>query len=62
MEWSKLFYVLGALFAAWLLYHSIKNNPQAFSSDNLSKSFFTVGILALLLIGFIAILVLFLRR
>jgi hypothetical protein len=61
MEWGKLLYVIGAALLIWLLYRQIKGNPEMFSRTNLSKSFFTLGILALLLIGFIGLLVVMLR-
>lgn len=61
MEWGKLFFVIGAALMVWFIYRSIRSNPQAFSKENLSKSFFTLGMLALLLIAFIGLLVLMLR-
>ena len=61
MEWAKIFYVIGAIIIAGLIFISIRSNPQAFSRHNLSRSFFAIGILALLLIGFIALLVFWLR-
>lgn len=62
MEWGKLFYVLGAILAAGLMWWTIRSNPQMFTRKNLSRSFFTLGILALILIVFIALLVWFLRN
>lgn len=61
MEWGKLLYVIGAALLIWLLYRQVKGNPEMFSRTNLSKSFFTLGILALLLIGFIGLLVVMLK-
>lgn len=61
MEWQKVLYLVGALFAAWLIYRSFRNNPQAFSRESIGKSVFTIGILALILIAFIALLVLLVR-
>lgn len=61
MEWGKLFFVIGAALMVWFIYRSIRSNPQAFSKENLSKSFFTLGVLALLLIAFIGLLVMMLR-
>lgn len=59
-------YQILALMAAglivWLLYRSIKGRPEQFSRENLSKSFSTMGILALILIVFIALLVFMLRH
>jgi hypothetical protein len=57
----KLLAVLGAGIILWYLYTSVKRNPETFSKENFSKSFSTMGILALGLIGFIALLVFMLR-
>ncbi|MFT3741751.1 MAG: hypothetical protein QM752_03630 [Gammaproteobacteria bacterium] len=61
MHWSGLLFFVGALLLIWLLFRQIKGNPQAFSRENASKSFYTFGILALILILFIALLVMLLR-
>ena len=62
MGWQSFFYMLGMLLAGWLIYSQVRNNPMAFSKESFGKSAFTLGILALLLIGFIALLVLMLRQ
>ncbi|WP_133136116.1 hypothetical protein [Legionella rowbothamii] len=54
--------LVGAGLILFILYRSIKGNPEQFSRANLSNSFFTLGVLALVLIGFIAILVFTLRH
>ncbi len=54
--------LIGAGLVLFILYRSIKGNPEQFSKDNLNKSFFTMGILALVLIAFIALLVLSVRH
>lgn len=54
--------LLGAGLILYILYRSIKGNPGQFSKENLNKSFLTMGVLALVLIGFIAVLVLTLRQ
>lgn len=54
--------LIGAGMIIFLLYRTIKGNPDQFSKENLNKSFSTLGILALVLIGFIALLVLILRN
>ncbi|BCA97103.1 hypothetical protein TUM19329_34640 [Legionella antarctica] len=54
--------VLGAIMIVFVLYRAIKGRPDQFSKENLSKSFLTMGILAMGLIGFIALLVLMLRN
>lgn len=59
---TRLLTILLAVFIGWLIYKNIKNNPQAFSKENLGKSFYLLGLLALGLIGFIALLVFFLKR
>jgi hypothetical protein len=59
--WIKLLLLLLVGFMAWLTYNSIKHNPQAFTKDNLNKSFYLLGWLALGLIGFVALLVFLLK-
>ncbi|HHW4981661.1 TPA: hypothetical protein ACU0X8_001201, partial [Legionella anisa] len=52
--------LMGAGLIMFILYRAIKGRPEQFSKENLNKSFFTMGVLALVLIGFIALLVLIL--
>lgn len=54
--------LLGAGLLVWYMYRTVKNRPELFSRANLTKSFSTLGVLALILIVFIAILVLILRN
>lgn len=56
-----IFGLLAAGLIVWLLYRSIKGRPEQFSRENLSKSFSTMGGLALVLIAFVAFLVFLLR-
>ena len=49
--------LIGAALIIWVLYRSIKARPSQFSRENLSKSFSSMGILALLLIAFVTLLV-----
>ena len=58
----KILGLIGAGLIIWVLYRSIKGRPELFSRENLSKSFSSMGILALILIGFIALLVFMLRH
>lgn len=53
--------LVGAGFIVWILYRTIKGRPDQFSRDKITKSFTTMGILALILIVFIAFLVMMLR-
>lgn len=61
MNWQHLLFFVGGALLLWMCYRGVKNNPGAFSGKNLSKSFATLGVLALLLIGFIWFLVLMLK-
>ena len=58
---TQLAFIILAAFLIWQLYHYVKANLGAFSKANLSRSIFTLGILTLLLIGFIAICVLIVK-
>lgn len=68
MKWSRfmetLYQILGLIGAGlviFVLYRFIKGSPEQFSKENMSKSFMTMGVLGLILIGFIALLILMLR-
>lgn len=57
---ETLYQVLGLVaagFVVWILYRSIKNQPQQFSREKIMKSFSSMGILALILIVFVTALV-----
>lgn len=49
------------LFFVWRIYGAMKANPNLFTKENLTKGFGTAGVLALILIGFVVILVLLLK-
>ncbi len=57
MDWSAFFYIIGAGFAAWLIYKTIQNKPEMFSSKNFLASSKVLAILALALIAFIGLIV-----
>lgn len=59
---SQILAILGAFFIAWILYKSIKHNPQMYSKENFSKSLTSMGVLALGLIAFVYLLVLMVRH
>ncbi|CEK12184.1 hypothetical protein [Legionella hackeliae] len=54
--------IVGAGLIVWILYRTIKGRPELFTRESFSKSFATMGLLALILIGFIAFLVFMLRH
>lgn len=54
--------IVGAGLIIWILYRAIKGRPEQFSRENFSKSFATMGVLALILIGFVALLVFMVRH
>ena len=63
MEWlTSLLLLLGAGVLVFLSYTAIRRHPESFRPENINRSFFTLGILALILIGFVALLVLYLRH
>jgi hypothetical protein len=53
--------LIGAVLIVFYLYTVIKGNPSQFSKENLNKSFYSMGILAVILIAFVALLVVMLR-
>lgn len=53
--------LIGAGLLVYFIYKTVKGQPEMFSKENLNKSFFTMGILGIGLIGFVALLVLMLR-
>ncbi len=62
---ETLYQVLGLVaagFIVWMLYRTIKGRPEQFSRANLHKSFSSMGMLALILIGFVALLVFLLNH
>ena len=61
MEWQKLLYLIGVIVLIGITVWVIRSNPKMFSKENLNRSFFTMGILALILIVFITLIVVLLR-
>jgi hypothetical protein len=62
VNWHEILWIIFAIalivFGVWW----VKNNPALFSKENVSKSFESLGILALILIGFIGLLVFLLKH
>lgn len=54
--------VAGIGLVAWLLYRVIRQQPEAFSKENLGKSFGTLGVLGIILIIFISVFVVLLKK
>lgn len=59
---NNLILALTGIGAIFLLYQSIKHHPDFFSKENLSKSFFSMGVLALILIAVVGLVVVLLRN
>jgi hypothetical protein len=53
--WEQILLVVGMLGVGYWTYTIIKRNPDSFSKENLGKSFYTMGLLAIILIAFIAV-------
>lgn len=60
MFWEKLLFVVLAVAAIWFVIRLVRQSPGSFSLANMNRSLFTLGILALALIAFIGILVMWL--
>lgn len=50
------------LFIVWRIYKVLQANPELLSKANMTKSFGTMGLVALILIGFVTILVMLVRH
>ena len=61
MFWTGFVVALIAIFLIWSLYQKVRHDRQAFSKENISKSFYDMGILALLLIILISFCVMMLK-
>ena len=57
----QLLALLGAAAIVWVIYRTIKGQPELFSRDNVSKSLSTLGFLGIFLILFVGFLVLMLN-
>lgn len=61
MQWDKILAVVAGAIMLFFLVRVIKTKPKAFTKENFFKSSYTLAILALLLIVFVAFCVLLLR-
>ena len=53
---------VACIFFIWRIYKVIQANPQIFSKENVSKSFTTMGVLGLILVGGVALLVIIVKN
>jgi len=60
--WATIGYVVLLLIMVFMMYNNIRRNPEWLTKESFSKSFYVMGILALILIGFVGLCVLFLRH
>ena len=58
---ASILAALGIGLLVWMLYRGIRGNPEAFSKNNLNQSFWTLGVLTLILMGVIGVVVILLR-
>lgn len=62
MDWQVLLYLLGTGLMVWLIVRMVRNNPGSFTRAALSKSIYTMGILALILIGIVFLCIVILKN
>ena len=54
--------LIGAALIVWITYAGIKGRPELFNRANMMNSFFSMGVLAVVLILFVGLLVLMVRQ
>ena len=59
--WTIILALIAAALMLWYMVRTIRHNPEAFSKENVGRSFYTIGILALIIIAVIFFCVLLLR-
>ena len=59
---SKVAAIAFAAFLIWMLVKYLRSNPESLSWANINKSMFSMGILAAILIAFVAVVIMLLRR
>ncbi len=59
--WTIILFLIAAILMLWLMTRMIRNNPHAFSKENLGKSLYTIGVLTLLLIAVVFFCVMLVR-
>jgi hypothetical protein len=58
----QLLALAGAGLLIWYMVRTIRSQPEVFSKQMFSKSFYTMGILAIILILFVALCIFILRN
>lgn len=58
---TQILLIILGIAIVFILYRSIRYQPDKFSKENLNKSAYTMALLALILIAFVAFLVMMLR-
>ena len=61
LGFTQIGLIIFGLVMVWIFYGEIKTNKSAFSAKNINKSAYTMGLLSLGLIGFIAACIYILR-
>lgn len=60
---SQVLLLVGAGLMVLYMYKVVKNNPSVFRNrDNWNKSFFTMGVLGLILMAFVALLIILVSK
>lgn len=59
---TKILLIATSIFLLFGLYNGIKNKSDLFNSKNINNSFFTMGILAIMLIITISLIVIMLKK
>ena len=57
----QLLALVGAGLIVWYLYRTVKGRPDVFSGANMHKSLLSMGVLALILMVFVAFLIFMVR-
>lgn len=58
---TQILLIILGIAIVFILYRTVRHQPEKFSKENLNKSAYTMGLLALGLIAFVAFLVMMLR-
>jgi len=59
---NSILLICTSVILLWSLYRTIKHKPELFTAQNLNKSFFTMGVLTVILIVIIGFVVMILAK